>query len=159
MNYIILAAALSWTVAQLIKTVTHLVRYKTLSLERLLGAGGMPSSHSAMVCSALAAVFRKEGFSSTYFAITALFAFIVMYDAMGVRRAAGLHAREINKINKIVEETSEVLDIEMPVGSISKRLRSGLKGGKLPEFLGHTPFEVFGGAVLGLIFGMIVPMK
>lgn len=158
MNYIILAAALSWTVAQLIKTATYLIHNKSLSFERLLGAGGMPSSHSAMVCSALAVVYRKEGFASTNLAIMALFAFIVMYDAMGVRRAAGLHAREINKINKIVEEKTDCSKA-IPAKVLQKKHKGAFKSRKLQEFLGHTPLEVLGGAALGLIFGLIMPVK
>lgn len=158
-NNILLGAVVAWVSAQMIKSAAFLIRNKKLSVERLFGAGGMPSSHSAMVCSAMIAVLRKEGFASTYFAIMSLFAFIVMYDAMGVRRAAGLHAHEINKISKIVEETTDALDIEIPQEPLPSRLRGGLKSGKLQEFLGHTPLEVLGGAALGLVIGIILPIK
>lgn len=147
-SYILVAAILSWTIAQIIKTLLFYLTKKELRLERLFGAGGMPSSHSALVCSATIAVLRKCGMGSPEFAIMFLVAMIVMYDAMGVRRAAGLHAREINKMNRFFIKTQPNTD-----GDESKKPK------ELKEYLGHTPFEVVGGALLGILIALIVPMK
>ena len=80
---------------------------KTFYAQRLVGAGGMPSSHTSMVISALLTVGRKDGTGSTAFALMFIMGAIVIYDAMGVRRAAGLHAREINKLKESVSEKDE----------------------------------------------------
>lgn len=144
-NYVLLSAIIAWVAAQAIKTVLHLIKSKTFDPERLFGAGGMPSSHSALVCAATIAVSHKSGVQSTEFAIMFLVALIVMYDAMGVRRAAGLHAREINKMNRMIEEQSEEPEAEPYT--------------ELKEFLGHTPFQVLGGALLGIMVALIVPMR
>lgn len=143
-NYVLTAAVLSWVIAQIIKTALYLVKNKTFKSERLLGAGGMPSSHSALVCSATVAVSRVVGVGSPLFAVMFLLALIVMYDAMGVRRAAGLHAKEINRMNKYLEQKDK--SVVVP------------KKKELKEFLGHTPFEVLGGALLGIIIALIIPM-
>ncbi len=143
-NYVLLTAVVSWFSAQIIKTIIHLIRYRTFNPERLFGAGGMPSSHSALVCSATLAVSRKVGTNSVEFALMFILAVVVMYDAMGVRRAAGLHAKEINRINKTIEE------------SANDNKQDDYK--ELKEYLGHTPFEVLGGALLGILISMIVPV-
>lgn len=144
-NYVLFSAVIAWIAAQIIKTVLHLIKSRSFDPERLFGAGGMPSSHSALVCAATIAVSHKSGVQSTEFAIMFLVALIVMYDAMGVRRAAGLHAREINKMNRLIEEQSDAPETE-PYK-------------ELKEFLGHTPFQVLGGALLGIIIAMILPMR
>lgn len=85
-NYVLNAAVLSWLSAQVIKTVLHAIKYRTFNPERLFGAGGMPSAHSATVCGMTLALARSVGFSSPIFAVAAVLAMITMYDAMGVRR-------------------------------------------------------------------------
>ncbi len=150
-NYVFVVAVVSWCAAQIIKTLIHLIQTKSFNPERLFGAGGMPSSHSALVCSATIGICRKCGFESPEFAIMFIIAMVVMYDAMGVRRSAGLHAREINRINRIfavkgIKPTEENPD------------KPGKKKKELKEFLGHTPFEVLGGALLGILIAMIIPM-
>lgn len=95
-NYVLDASLLSWFLAQLIKTVLTLIFTKKLQLERMFGAGGMPSAHSATVCAMTVAMSKTTGVASPEFAIAVLFAIVVMYDAMGVRRAAGEQARVIN---------------------------------------------------------------
>ncbi|MCL2694010.1 MAG: divergent PAP2 family protein, partial [Oscillospiraceae bacterium] len=98
------AALLSWLIAQMIKMLTYLLNNRKINFERLLGAGGMPSSHSAAVCAIAVAIARTQGADSAVFAVSAILALIVMYDASGVRRAAGMHAKEINQIKNIIEE-------------------------------------------------------
>lgn len=141
-NYVLNVAVISWFSAQVIKTLLYLIKTKKFQTERLFGAGGMPSAHSASVCSMTIAIAKLEGFSSPLFAISFLLAGIVMYDAMGVRRAAGQHAQIINMIVK-----REKSDITSYIPKNKEQLK---------EFLGHTPLEVLGGALLGIIIAMVV---
>ncbi len=149
-NYILNVAILSWFAAQVLKTIFTFVSTKKLNLERMFGAGGMPSAHSALVCSMAVAVSRIAGVGSPLFALASMLAAIVMYDAMGVRRAAGEQAKVINKIvfnwNKAVNDDAED---EEPDGEIEHKT--------LKEFLGHTPLEVLCGALLGILIAMLVP--
>lgn len=142
-NYVLNVAILSWFSAQVLKTLFHFIKTKTFRAERLFGAGGMPSAHSASVCGMTIAVARSVGFGSPIFAVSFLFAAVVMYDAMGVRRAAGEHARAINMI------------VRKSNGTISYTPK---KKGELKEFLGHTPLEVMAGALLGILIAILIPM-
>lgn len=158
-NYILVTAVLSWWLSQIIKFIINLCKFKEFNFERLTGAGGWPSAHSSMVCSASVAVGRIEGINSTAFAIVCIFSLITMYDAMGVRRAAGQHAKEINKItNSLIEleDIKEAFATSDPIGHITKK--AGENYNHMKEFLGHTPFEVVSGAVIGIIFAFIMPM-
>ena len=136
-NKFIYVPFLTWFCIQLFKVIWDLVTTKKFNFKRILGAGGMPSSHSAVVCSLATLIGRNTGFDSSIFALSVIFAFVVMYDAAGVRRAAGKQAQLLNKL------------IETP----------GLSGiqvqEKLVEVLGHTPFQVLVGAVIGIIVGCI----
>ncbi|MEG1027120.1 MAG: divergent PAP2 family protein [Oscillospiraceae bacterium] len=145
-NYALNVAIIAWLCAQVIKTTLYLIKNKKLNLERMIGAGGMPSAHSASVCGLTIAIARSSGFASPLFAIAFLLSAIVMYDAMGVRRAAGEHAKVINMIVKKSRESKS--EIYIPK---NKDL--------LKEFLGHTPLEVMGGAMLGIIIALLVPIK
>lgn len=142
-NYVLNVAIIAWLSAQVIKTIINYLKSGRFNPERLVGAGGMPSAHSASVCGVTIAIARSVGFASPIFAVAFLLAAIVMYDAMGVRRQAGEHARVINMI---VRKNKNYVTY-MP------KDKSGLK-----EFLGHTPLEVMGGALLGILISMIVPM-
>lgn len=144
-NYVLNVTIIAWASAQVLKTIFTYITTNKIKLERLVGAGGMPSAHSAMVCSLAIAVQRKCGFSSVEFAITFVLALIVMYDATGVRRAAGEHAKRINKLmGHLATQSSE---------------EETIKDEQLKEFLGHTPIEVLGGALLGIIIAMIIPVS
>lgn len=159
-NYILVTAVLSWWLSQIIKFVINIIKYKTFNFERLTGAGGWPSAHSSMVCSASTAVFRVEGPASTAFAIVVIFSLVTMYDAMGVRRAAGQHAKEINRINRQLltfEDIKEALATKDPIGHITKTVDEN--SSYMKEFLGHTPFEVVSGAIIGIIFALLMPMS
>lgn len=142
-NYVLNVAIISWFSAQVMKTLLYFIKTKKLNFERMFGAGGMPSAHSASVCSMTIAVAKTAGFSSPLFAIAFLLSGIVMYDAMGVRRAAGEHAKIINMIVK--KNKSNIKNY------IPKHKET------LKEFLGHTPLEVLGGALLGILIAMLVP--
>lgn len=146
-NYTLTTAIIAWSAAQIIKTILFFIMHKKFNAERLFGAGGMPSSHSALVCSATVAISRVEGVGSPLFAVMFIIAVVVMYDAMGVRRAAGQHAKAINQMNKFLLD--EVVDEDEEKPEIKK----------LKEYLGHTPYEVLGGALLGILIALIVPVK
>jgi len=154
-NYILVTSVLGWCIAQLLKTIINFIKYKKFSVERLFGAGGWPSAHSAMVCSAAAAVYRVEGVSSTEFAIMSIVALITMYDAMGVRRAAGQHAKAINRINRLLAE--KPAPSGKPLEDIAQAANKSIA--VMKEYLGHTPFEVVSGAFLGIILAFLMPVK
>lgn len=140
-NYYLNMSILSWLTAQVIKVLITLFITKKFDLERLVGSGGMPSSHSALVCGLATAVFIRHGFMSFEFAVATVLALIVMYDAMGVRRAAGEQAKTLNKLVNwyVFHQQSEEED--PPVLETDKMLK---------ELIGHTPLEVISGALLGI---------
>ena len=151
-NYIINVGATSWVLAQLLKTFFTLIFTKKFEPERLFGAGGMPSSHSALTSSIAVAMARKLGASSPEFGLALALAAIVMYDAMGVRRAAGEQARVLNRIlfsrpEKPPEQIEQTTENEPNVPN--KQLK---------EYLGHTPLEVLGGFALGVIVSIFMPV-
>ena len=125
--------------AQLIKCILHLIVKRNLDLRLFTTTGGMPSSHSAGVMGLSTAVGLIKGFSSIEFAIALGYAFIVMYDAAGVRRAAGKQAACLNKI---------IMDL------YKQDLQEA--GGKLKELLGHTPMQVFVGAIYGILYAILI---
>ena len=125
--------------AQLIKCILHLIVKRNLDLRLFTTTGGMPSSHSAGVMGLSTAVGLIKGFSSIEFAIALGYAFIVMYDAAGVRRAAGKQAACLNKI---------IMDL------YKQDLQEA--GGKLKELLGHTPMQVLVGAIYGISYATLV---
>jgi len=131
------SAILSWAVAQLIKIIIELFKTRRLNLALIFGSGGMPSSHTSFVTAMTVTIGFMEGFDSSLFAICAVLNMVVMYDASGVRRAAGKQAEVINMIVENIEDTGIVLDK------------------KLKELLGHSPIEVVAGAVLGTLVAII----
>ncbi|OPX29695.1 MAG: acid phosphatase [Candidatus Cloacimonas sp. 4484_143] len=126
--------------AQALKVIYTLITERKLNFRRFLDTGSMPSSHTSSVVSLATAVGIKEGLDSTFFVISLVLATVVMYDATGVRRAAGKQAAVLNKIVENIRKKEGYLLIEE----------------NLKELLGHTPKEVFGGAILGVLvaFGM-----
>lgn len=126
-------------VAQVIKCLVFLILKRKIDIRLFTTTGGMPSSHSAGVMGLSTAVGLIRGFDSIEFAIAIGFACIVMYDAAGVRRAAGKQAACLNKI---------IMDI------YKQDLAEA--GGKLKELLGHTPMQVFVGALFGIVYAIYV---
>ncbi len=122
-----------WFIVQCLKVIGDLITNKKLNIKRFVGAGGMPSSHSALVTSLATVIACKHGFESTEFALSVMFACVVMYDAAGVRRAAGKQAQVLNQI--IENWGKKEINIQE----------------KLTELLGHTPLQVFVGALLGVV--------
>ena len=137
-NSILWASLLAWIIAQSLKVLWTVLVHKKLDLRRFVGAGGMPSSHTALVVSLATAVGGVHGYDSPIFALAFIFALIVMYDAAGVRRAAGKQAAVLNDILERIHKGKDVPQE------------------KLKELIGHTPIEVIAGAVLGFIIAKIV---
>lgn len=140
-NSIINLSLLSFFIAQALKVIIVLLTQKKVDVSRFIGSGGMPSSHAAFTTALTVAVGRTEGFTSTLFAITFAFTMVVMYDASGVRRAAGQQARILNKMLEHWNDNDN---------SFMEK--------KLKELLGHTPFEVLVGAILGVFIATVFPL-
>ena len=137
-NKYIYVPLIVWFCVQTFKVIHDLITTKKFNFKRIMGAGGMPSSHSAVVTCLSAMIGKNIGFETPMFAMSLIFAMVVMYDAAGVRRAAGKQARLLNKI------------VETP-GLSSVQVQE-----KLVEVLGHTPLQVFVGAFIGITVGLLV---
>ena len=137
MRYL-LAPVVAWAIAQVAKVTLLSVRLGRLDLRALAVTGGMPSSHSAIVMGLTTSIGKYAGPTSPQFAIALIFSFVVMYDAAGLRRAAG---RQAAILNRLVEDLVNM---------------RGVQEQKLRELLGHTPVEVLVGAVLGVAAGLIL---
>lgn len=127
---------LTWFAIQLFKVIYDLITTKKINFKRIIGAGGMPSAHSAVVMVLTTLIGREQGFGSSIFAACLIFSGVVMYDAAGVRRAAGKQAALLNKI------------VDTP-GLTGLQVQE-----RLVEVLGHTPIQVFAGALIGIIVGV-----
>ena len=126
-----------WFGIQTFKVIYDLITTKKFDFKRIMGAGGMPSSHSAVVAGITAMIGKNLGVDTPIFAVSLIFAFIVMYDACGVRRAAGRQAALLNKI----VQTPGLTGVQVSE--------------KLVEVLGHTPVQVLVGATVGVTIGLI----
>lgn len=159
-NYVINVGFLSWFLAQLIKTILAYIPSKQIIWERLVGSGGMPSSHSALVCALAVGIAKKLGYASPEFGIALTLAGIVMYDAMGVRRAAGEQAKVLNKMVIDFKEMFLILKEDFDAlthGDQQVERDPEAKNKRLKEFLGHTPLEVMCGAILGILVAVLTP--
>jgi len=136
-NKLLTTALFSWGISQVLKVIINLITSKSFSLERLFGDGGMPSSHSATVSSLATATALYYGLDSPYFAISCVFALIVMHDAKGVRLETGKQAKMLN------EMLSTLLDREVKPEE------------KLKELVGHTPLQVLMGCLLGIFLAFV----
>ena len=141
-NHILIAATFSWLICQISKFIITAIVEKQWRFERLVGDGGMPSGHSATVMAMTVMTGYLYGLDSPIFAIAALLAIIVMHDATGVRREAGKHAATllqlIDAFNEMVSEKDKLAQQE-----------------KLKVFVGHTPVQVFFGAITGALTSII----
>jgi len=137
-NYALWASISSWALAQFIKILIELKKTKKVNTALIVSSGGMPSSHSSFVTAMTTSIGFREGFNSSLFALSAVFSLVVMYDAAGVRRAAGHQAAAINMLFKSFEDQGIKLDK------------------KLKELLGHSPIEVAAGAILGILVAIAV---
>lgn len=137
-NLILILAGIAWALAQVLKVVVVLLTKKKLDWRFVMASGGMPSSHSAFVCACAAATGSLYGFSSPIFAIAAVLAIVVMYDAANVRKAAGEQAKILNYMMDHWKE-----------------MKPDLFGKELKELLGHSPLQVIIGALLGVAVGLV----
>lgn len=136
-NKILLIAVAAWAVAQVLKLLISMAVYHKIDLTYLFTGGGMPSSHSALVCACAAATAFETGIDSPVFAVAAVLAFIVMYDAANVRLETGKQAKVLNQLLRSWGEgRPEKFEAE------------------LKELIGHTPLQVAVGAVLGVAIGV-----
>lgn len=138
-NKPLVCAGLSWALAQVIKTILHLCMTKKFVAERLVGSGGMPSCHSAAMCALTTSLLIEYGPGRPYFAIAVIISIVVMYDAMGVRRETGIQATVINEMMDVLEKLGKNIQAEE----------------KLKELIGHTPFQVLIGGILGVGFACL----
>ena len=140
-NRPLVSAVTAWAVAQVLKTIINYLINKEWKAERLWGSGGMPSSHSATVCAFLVATAFNYGPASFEFAMTVLFAIVVIHDARGVRLETGRQAEILNSITRFLRSRNS--KIELPEE-------------ELKELVGHTPFQVAVGSAIGIIVGLLL---
>ncbi|TXH55422.1 MAG: divergent PAP2 family protein [Bacteroidia bacterium] len=138
-NRLLDVAAISCFLAQFYKVFSPLLKGEKIQWRRLFQTGGMPSSHASTVVSLSTGVYMLKGPSSIEFAISMVFMGIILYDATGIRRQAGKHAKALNTL----------------VDSIEKRDGIEIISEEFKEFLGHTPLEVFVGSLLGIVVGLL----
>lgn len=136
-NKAITIPIIAWFTAQFIKVLSRLFMERRFDFTLFVSSGGMPSSHSSFTVSLAVVIGRVYGWDSGLFGLAVAFALIVMYDAAGVRRAAGKQAKVLNKL---VHSHMDRMEFE----------------GKLKELLGHTPLEVLMGALLGILMGLLL---
>ncbi|AFQ43059.1 divergent PAP2 family protein [Desulfosporosinus meridiei] len=137
-NTILISAITAWFSAQFLKVIVNLIVIRKLNFSLFFSSGGFPSSHSAMVSALALGVGKYHGWDSPIFAVAAVFLIVVLYDATGVRRAAGKQAEVLNKLIEFLYHGPDLAQ---------KRLK---------ELIGHTPFEVFGGVIVGIIVSLLI---
>lgn len=137
-NQVLVLSVLSWALAQLAKGIVQRVVEGTFTLEQFLASGGMPSSHSALVTCCAVTIGMLYGFDSGLFALSCLFALVVMYDACHVRKSSGEQAQMVNEMLRSIQE-----------------MKPGMTQQELKVFMGHTTLQVFFGALLGLAVGLL----
>jgi len=140
-NPALLAPLLAWAMSQILKFLVDYAVHRRPDFTRLVNPGGMPSSHSSLVSSMSVMVGRISGWSSPVFAVASVLSLIVLYDAAGIRRAAGRQARVINRI----------------VDDLYRKHR--VREERLRELLGHTPLEVLAGVGLGAAVAFSWPLR
>lgn len=137
-NKVFMSAVVAWFVAQTLKTIIYAVVNREWRLERLIGSGGMPSSHAATVMALVVSAIINYGTGSFEFAVSAILAIIVIHDASGVRLETGKQAEVLNKLISSLQHGDIFQDI------------------KLKELIGHTPSQVFFGSILGALVSLMV---
>jgi len=136
-NKIFLTTLSAWLIAQALKVFIGVVQKRRFDFRLFVGTGGMPSAHVAGAACLATAMGLEYGFDSAYFALAASFAIVVMFDAQGVRRATGKQARILNKITDDIYWQGKIHD------------------GRLRELIGHTPLEVVGGFLVGVLIAIL----
>ena len=138
LNYVLITALIAWGIAQLLKVPLNYLKTRKWQWSLFFSAGGMPSSHSALISSTTLAIGFFSGFGSPLFALALAIAMIVVYDAAGIRQQAGKHAQKINLILEALFQGNPISDTQ------------------LKEVLGHTPFEAIMGVILGTVVAVVV---
>jgi len=138
-NPVVVVPIVAWLIAQVTKVVLDLKKMGKIDVRRFVGSGGMPSSHTAFVTALTTVVGIKCGWSSPELGIAFAITAVVMYDATGVRRAAGRQAQVLNKIIEESQINGKLAHLDV----------------KLKELIGHTPFEVLVGAVIGVSIALL----
>jgi len=138
-NQTLIIAAVTWAITQILKVIVVLFQEKRLAWNYFFTSGGMPSSHTATVCALATAIAMTAGVGSIYFSITVVLAVIVMYDAAGVRQSVGQHSVILNRLVK-----------ELSFKATREERQKVFR-----EFIGHTPIQVFIGAILGILIAWI----
>jgi Uncharacterized protein conserved in bacteria len=138
-NRILIAALVAWALAQAIKAILYTIVNREFKFERLVGSGGMPSSHAATVCALTTAVAIQFGFGSFEFAISFILSSVVLHDARGVRQEAGKQAVTITAIVEHLLKEGKILE---------------LPNWELKELIGHTPLQVLIGSIMGIGIGL-----
>lgn len=136
-NKIFMTTLSAWVIAQTVKVTIGVIRQRKFDFRWLVGTGGMPSSHASGASCLATAIGLEYGFDSVFFALAASFAVVVMFDAQGVRRATGRQARILNKITQDIYWKGRIEDT------------------RLRELIGHTPVEVIGGFLVGVITALL----
>ena len=144
-NSVVFLGVLSWFIAQLIKFIIEVSTHRKINWRRFFESGGMPSSHSAFVCSIAMGIGFREGFASSFFALAFMIAMVVMYDAMGVRHETGEQAKVLNQM------IAQWIDV-------SEKNAPFLQNMHLKEMVGHTPLQVVAGVLLGSLVGFLFPV-
>ncbi len=139
-NRVLIAALLGWLIAQVLKTIIHGFVEHEWKLERMVGSGGMPSSHAATVCALTTSSILHFGVGSFEFVISLVLTAVVLHDARGVRLETGKQAKSIMAIMDILKKNGA----------------KGLPEEELKELIGHTPFQVVMGSVLGIVIAILV---
>jgi uncharacterized protein len=139
-NRILMTTLSSWIIAQTVKVIVGAIRLRKFDFRWFIGTGGMPSSHTAGASCLATAIGLSEGFDSIYFALAASFTIVVMFDAQGVRRAAGKQATILNMIMDDIYWQGKI------------------KEGRLRELICHTPIEVLAGFLLGICIAVVAQL-
>ncbi len=137
-NKAIVAPMLAWGIAQLIKVIIELIKNRRLDFSRLVSSGGMPSAHSAVTTALATVLALEQGFGSPLFAVSLILAAVVLYDSAGVRQSVGKQAFVLNRIIRELKDRRPMTELEHD----------------LRELIGHTPFEVGAGVVIGIGFAL-----
>lgn len=137
-NAILVSAVTAWAISQILKVAVSVILFRKLNFQLIFSSGGFPSSHSATVSALALGIGKYYGWDSPIFAVSAVFSMIVLYDAAGVRRAAGKQAEVLNQlVERLYPNPNSDQD-------------------RLKELIGHTPLEVFGGVSVGIIIGLLL---
>ena len=150
LNYLIVISVIACAVAQVIKIIIDIITKKKVTIASIWATGGMPSSHSALVCALTVGTIKIYGLSSPIFAITLMFSLIVIRDALGVRRQVGEHAKALNAIFR---EFVELVEKQEPAKQKADKF-----GKIFSEMVGHSPLQVLMGSILGIAIGIAIPL-